>query len=63
MSPFLVFLEDEHVGGSADDEEDEEDGAYWNVHIDCGQASEGSSLGRIGRMEGLFAHGDKSMGG
>ena len=50
------------MGGSADDEEDEEDGAYWDVNIDCGQTSEGSSLSWVGRVEGLFAHGDKSMG-
>ena len=62
MSPLLVGLEDGHVGGSANDEEDEEDGTYWDVNTDCGQASEGSSLGWVGSMEGLLAHGDKSIG-
>ena len=36
MSSFLVDLEDGHVGCRADDEEGEEDGAYWNVDTDCG---------------------------
>ena len=50
------------MGGSADDVEDEEDGAYWDVNADFGQAAEGSSLSWIGSVEGLFAHGGKLTG-
>ena len=50
------------MGGSADDVEDEEDGAYWDVNTNFGQAPKGSSLSWIGSVEGLFAHGGNSMG-
>ena len=50
------------MGGSADDVEDEEDGAYWDVDADCGQTAEASILGWVGSFEVLFAHGDNWMG-
>ena len=57
MSSFFVDLEDGHVGGSANDEEDEKDGRYWDIDADCRQATEGSGSGRIRRMQVHFTHG------
>ena len=50
------------MGDGADDEEDEEDGAYWDVDADCGQTSKASILGWVGSFEVLFVHGDSWMG-
>ena len=57
-----VELEDGHVGCSADHEEDEKDGAYWDIDADCRQAAKASGGSWIGRMQGHFVHGRSLRG-
>ena len=52
MTSGSVDLKDGHVGRSADHEEDEKDGAYWDIDTDCRYATKRCGGGGIRRMEG-----------
>lgn len=51
MTALFVGLEDVHVTDGAEDEEDEEDGAYGDVDVDGGDAPEAGCCRWVGSGE------------
>lgn len=54
---FSVELQNGHVRGSADHEEDEKDGAYWDINADCRDTAEGRVGTWVGSMKIGCGHG------